>query len=188
MRIGPCAWVVAFALLTGTAARAQQTQPNAAPTQPGQEDSLAAAARRTREQKKTQTKTAAKVYSNEDLPSTGTINVVGSGVAPNSSQPGQPSSQAVASAETVRVSSAALSAAREKLASAQKDLDILQRKYNLDQQMFISNPNHDHDYTGSEALKSEQQQMNQAQDAVLAAQKEVDDLQAKVIAAGNNTH
>ena len=187
MRTGHFAWVVAFGLLAGSAAIAQQAQPNAATVQSGQEDALAAAARRAREQKKTQTKTPAKVYTNDSLPTTGTINVVGSGETA-SNQPGQPSSQAVASAETVRVSSAALSAAREKLASAQKDLDILQRKYNLDQQMFISNPNHDHDYTGTEALKSEQQQMSQAQDAVLAAQKQVDDLQAKVIAAGNNTH
>jgi len=52
-----------------------------------QNDSVAAAARRAQEQKKSQAKSA-KVWDNDTLPATGTVNVVGQEPSTDSTQPG----------------------------------------------------------------------------------------------------
>jgi hypothetical protein len=162
-----------------------------------QQDPVAAAARRTRDQKKDQTKTS-KVYDNDSLPTTpGGINIVGQaapadgtaanapatdqGAAPaqgqaNTSGPAKPVDPAATSAE--------LASAKEHLQSLQKDLDILQRTFTLDQQMFLVKPDHDSDREGAAKLKNEQTQMAAKQQEVADAQMKIDDLQAKLSASG----
>ena len=163
----------------------------------GQTDSLAAAARRARQQKKDKPGT---VFTNDNLPENGSISVVGqpsAANASNSSMATSPSSStttqtaADASAATssatkatspddkkAAATTAALAAAKEKLASVKKDLDILQRKFTLDQQTYISNPNHGSDTAGQDALDAERALINGKQEDVDAAQKEVDRLTA----------
>src|SRR6202035_3546274 len=125
------------------------------------DDSLAAAARRAREQKRLQGKPA-KVWTNDDIPtSSGSVSVVG-GVSSENSAPAADTSannadsgkpQGADSAQAKAVSSvqkkasleADLAAAKESLQTLQNDLDILQRKFALDQQTYMSKPEYSSD-------------------------------------------
>ncbi|HKS80922.1 MAG TPA: hypothetical protein VJR23_05410 [Candidatus Acidoferrales bacterium] len=181
-------------------APAQQSQ-QAQPSQQAQSsqqkpDALAEAARRTREQKKDQSKSA-KVWDNDTIGSaSGTINVVGQAAAPadNTAAPaaadqgataGQANTAAAPAKQQDNVAiTADLNAAKDKLQNLQKDLDLMQRKLALDQQTFLSNPNHDSDAEGASALKNQQDQITSKQQDVADAQKAVDALQAKLATAG----
>jgi hypothetical protein len=161
-------------------------------SQTAQPDPLAAAARRAREAQKNEPK-AAKVYTNDNLPTNATISVVG---VPPSSTPaasnganGQASNSGNAAAEQAAQpesdekraqDEAALASAKAQLESEKKDLDIDQRKYALDDQMWLSSPNHDGDSDGAANLQSEQDAIGAKQDEVTAAQKVVDDLEARL--------
>lgn len=183
-------------------APAQQSQ-QAQQAQPPQQkpDALAEAARHARDQKKDQAK-AAKVWDNDTISSaSGTVNVVGQAAAPadNTAAPATADQGAAAPAGQANAAGAPakpqdnaainadLTAAKEKLQSVQKDLDLLQRKFTLDQQTFLSNPNHDSDPEGVASLKNQQGQISSKQQEVADAQKAVDDLQAKLNAAGGSS-
>lgn len=175
---------------TPAIAQDAQTAP-AAP--PSQSESLGDAARRARAEKKDQPRPA-KVFTNENLPTDGTVNVVGAKSAPDSnasagsaaaSAPApesnaQPAQNSAAADQKKAAESAELAEAKEKLASIKKDLDIDQRKYSLDQQSYLSNPNHQSDSDGSAALKTEEDDISSKQEAVEVQQKIVDDLQSRV--------
>ncbi len=177
------------------AAQQQQEQPPSPPAQQQQQqDPLAEAARRARDQKKDQPK-AAKVWDDDSIPTvTGTISVVGQAApanaanAPTTDQgnagtPGQ-ANGAGAPAGSNAAANPELEMAKEQLQSLQKDLDILQRKFTLDQQMFLSKPEHDADREAAASLKGEQDMIATKQQEVADAQKKVDDLQAKQNASG----
>ena len=132
-----------------------------------QEDSLAAAARRAKdekkEQKKDQTKTP-KVWDNENISSVpGTISVIGKPAAPAEQKQveagAKEGSKPAKTAEEKLAIQADLDAAKKQLDSLKTDLDILQRKYPLDEQMYYSNPDHASDKAGAAALKDEQDQI-----------------------------
>jgi hypothetical protein len=144
-----------------------------------------------KDQKKDQGK-AAKVWDNDNISTTtGVVNVVG--------QPGKASTAAgeqSASApapEKEQTSGAAaadksaiegnLNAAKENLQNLKTALDILQRRYTLDQQSYYGTTNYASDKAGAAALKTEKDQVDAKQQEVAAAQKKVDDLQAKLNAA-----
>jgi hypothetical protein len=161
-----------------------------------QDDSLGAAARRAQDQKKDQPKST-KVWDNDNLPaSPGTVNVVGQTPSPNrqpSNTPaGNTASQVVTQQEepaalTPEAKSAveaALKSAKAQLDSVKADADILQRKYTLDSQTYYGKTNYAEDTNGAAALKSEKDQVDAKTQGVAAAQKIVDDLQAKLKAAG----
>jgi hypothetical protein len=169
-------------------------------TQQAPADPLVEAARHAREQKKEQT-TAPHVWNNDDIPKTNGVNVVGetpaaadaaTGDAANGANPAAAPGGAAnvdangaatdkgAGAESTAALAADLAAAKEQLKSAQTDLDILQRKYALDQQTYLSNPDHDSDTAAASALKDEEDQIAAKKEAVADAQKKVDELQAKM--------
>jgi hypothetical protein len=170
-------------------AQPQQDQTPPQPAQQQQQDPVAAAARRAHDQKKDQAK-AAKVYDNDSLPSVpGAINVVGQPAAADQgtpSVPSQPSNAGAASAADNPAVSRDLSSAKAQLLSLQKDLDILQRTFTLDEQMYLLKPEHGGDTAEAAKLKDEKSQIADKQQEIAEAQKKVDDLQAKLTANGGS--
>ena len=173
---------VALAVAAGPFGLACQAQSSASsPT-----DSLAAAARRARQDKKSQTASTA-VFTNDNLPTAATISVVGTitAAAPASSAPATTATAdktpaKPAASEKATADADALAAAKAKLANAKKDLDLLQRTYNLDQQSYLSNPNHESDASGAGKLQNEKSQIADKQSEVDAAQTEVDLIAARL--------
>ncbi len=140
-----------------------------------QQDALAAAARRAREEKKDQPK-AAKVWDNDNIPSSpGAVSVIGDAnqSAPASSDQGVQGQAAPANAKDKAAKSAAIDADQQQLKSLKTDLDIAQRKLVLDQQMYYGKPDYSSDRAGAAALKDEQGRID-------AKQQEIDDLQKKI--------
>lgn len=157
-----------------------------------QDDSLAAAARRAREQKKDAPKTT-KVWDNENMPSKPDgISVIdesgsGSSNAEQSATPAATTSNAPNAAKdsaTDAREKAALTAelaeAKEHLASLTTDLDILTRKYGLDQQMYYSKTDYASDKDGAAKLKAEEDDMGAKKEEIEAAQKKIDELTSKL--------
>lgn len=168
-----------------------------------QTDALAEAARRAREQKKQEPK-AAKVWDNDNIPTTpGSISILGESgsldqTGANSSAAkqekpsetegaaakGENNAGSGASAQDVEEQKAALTKqlekAKEHLQSVSTDLDILSRKYALDQQMYYGKPDYSSDAEGAAVLKAEEGQIASKKEEVADAQKQVDDLTAKL--------
>ena len=118
-----------------------------------QQQSVAEAARKTREQKKGQPK-AAKVFTNDNVAVVaGGVNVVGSAApaAPaEAAKPGGPEGAPAAAGEKSAKGAEEkgeaywrkrFAEARGKLRVAEKELDILQRELNLTNQQYYSDPN-----------------------------------------------
>ncbi|MGA9885508.1 MAG: hypothetical protein WBQ34_17460 [Candidatus Acidiferrales bacterium] len=174
-----------------------QTQTAQGQSSSGQTDSLAAAARRAREKQKEQPKPA-KVWDNDNIPTSGGVAVIGStsqGSAATSaagpaetSQPGQQKSATSKSAKKTDFQGELKSASAD-LKNLQTQLDFLQRKFALDQQSFYQNPNYSSDTAGAKALQDEQDQIDAKKQDVAASQKIVDDLTAKADAqtSGSNS-
>lgn len=172
--------------------RAQEGSPSAGQNgaQAAQTDSLAAAARQARADRKDQPK-AAKVFTNDNLPTNATISYVGSSAnTPTTNDTGASSNQAanantkagakVGGSGDKSSDEAALAKAKQQLESAKKDLDIDQRKFALDQQDYLSNPNHNSDTETAATLQTEQDGISAKKDEVEAAEKVVDDLKARL--------
>src|SRR6202034_2802044 len=164
-------------------------------TQQPANNSLVDAARRTREQKKEQPK-AVHVWNDDNVPKTVGVSVVGqtpaaesasgpASTAANSTASGQnPAAAAAAPApEDLAAVTAELTSAKDHLKSLQTDLDILQRKNTLDEQMYLSKPEHENDKEGAALLKGEQDQITALQTEIVEAPKKVDELQAKLSAS-----
>jgi hypothetical protein len=184
-------WGLLIVLLTparAAVARQQSTQT---------QDPVAEAARRAREQKQQQAK-ATKVWNNDNIPKNPDgLSVIGQ--ATPESQPTSADSSAnaqkpAASGDEKKTAAPAaaaqksaiesdLAAAKEQLQTLQNDLDILQRKYTLDQQMFYGKPNYAADKAGAASLQDEQDQIDAKQQEMIAAQQKIADLQAKLNAA-----
>jgi hypothetical protein len=177
-------WGLAIFLVYPLTIASAQPQDAAQSAQP--QDSLAAAARRAREQKKDQPKPA-KVWDNDNIPSQqGAISVVGNASAASDEASGQTQAQAAASPKQEAKPDAAAKAAEleadnHQLESLKADLDLLQRKFVLDQQSYYVKPDYSSDREGAAALKEEQDQID-------AKQLQIDDLQKKIDAAtGGNS-
>ncbi|HEX4004413.1 MAG TPA: hypothetical protein VHX36_17295 [Candidatus Acidoferrales bacterium] len=164
--------------------------------QSSQQDSLAAAARRAREEKKDQPKPA-KVWDNDNIPSDpGAVSVVGDsaqGAAAPSDQAAsdqQPPDQQPSADSTTQAppagdkdkaaKAAALDADKKQLGSLKTDLDILQRKFALDQQMYYGKPDYSSDKAGAAALKGEQDQIDAKKQQIDDLQKEMNGMQSQV--------
>jgi chromosome segregation ATPase len=78
-----------------------------------------------------------------------------------------------------------LADAKAKLDSLKGDLDIEQRKYALDEQTYISNPNHEMDKSGAANLQNEKDDIAAKQQEIADLQKKIEDLQAQAAAADN---
>jgi type II secretory pathway pseudopilin PulG len=180
--------ILLLALPGLTAARQSQAQTQSASDQ--QQDSLAAAARRAREAKKDQAKPA-KVWDNETVASTtGAISIVGQPAPPPSNPAlaaGVKSPAGNPPAADKSAIEANLSAAKANLRSLKVDLDLLQRKYALDQQTYYGTPNYSSDTAGATALADEKSQVDSKQQAVADTEKKVADLQAQWDAADKSS-
>ena len=172
MRIANWALILALALPIGVASAQQQ------------EDALAAAARRAQEQKKANPPKPAQVWDNDNIQGgPANINVVGQTAAPAENAENPPAAEQEAAAPLTPEEKAALegkvSSAKDELKSVKADLDILQRKYALDQSTYYGKTDYASDRAGKAALDDEKSQIDATQAEVAAAQKKVDDLQAK---------
>lgn len=187
-------WVAILLLAVPAGIGAQQPSPAKPDQQQSQardqeQDPLAAAARRAREQQKNRPP-ASKVWDNDNLPTApSAVSVVGGNSVAASGESSGNSSGGQGSAESGKAASTAdrkaelqkqLDDAKARLKSAQTDLDIATRTYQLDQQTFYSNPNHDSDTAGATKLKSEQSDADAKKQDVETAQKRVDELTAKL--------
>jgi hypothetical protein len=194
-------WVAVLLLASPPCLAAAQQPAQAQPSQKqsqtqedsrAEQDPLAAAARRAREQKKEQPR-AAKVWDNDNLPKTpGTISVVGEGSASENTEkagaqnaaPAEAAKSAPKNAAAVEEQKAALekelAQAKAHLKSVMTDLDIASRTYRLDQQTFYSNPNYASDTEGAVKLKVEQSGIDAKKQEVDDLQKNVDNLTAKL--------
>jgi hypothetical protein len=187
MRIVKCGLMILLAL-PGELVLAQQPTP-----QKTQTDSLAAAARRARAQQKEKPK-AVVVWNDDNIASaeSATISVVGPAAASGqeSNQPANGKQTAVkpvvAAAHNPSLESD-LNAAKEELKNLQTDLDLLQRKNQLDAAMYYGKPDYTSDTDGASQIKDEQDQIAAKQQAVDDQQKKVDDLQAQLDAQNRST-
>lgn len=191
MRIACSGLLVLLALPVGMASAQQQPQQ--------QTDSIADAARRSRELKKEQAKPA-KVWDNDTLPTKpGGVNVVGQSAPSNDASRTPPAAKAQVaggapeagaakssekSAKDVKALQASIAAAKEQLQSVKTELDILQRKYSLDSQMYYSKPNYATDTDGAAKLADEKSQIDAKQQEVDAAQKKVNQLEEELKNSG----
>jgi hypothetical protein len=167
-----------------------QNQPQSTSQKSDQQDPLAAAARRAREQQKNQPR-ATKVWDNDNLPAAPeAVSVVGTAPAgsgdqsastrPAAAQQSKSSESGASAADRKADLEKQLKAAKAHLKSAQTDLDIATRTYQLDQQTYYSNPNYLLDTAGAAKLKREQSDVNSKKQEVEGAQKQVDDLNSKL--------
>jgi len=182
MRLAKIGLVILLISPFATAARPRQDSPS------GQQESLADAARRSQARKKNQTQ-AGKVWDNDNIPTTNdNISVVGQtspsegGPAPSAAPESTQKTGGPLTAEQKTAIQADLNAAKAELATLKADLDIAQRKYALDEQTYLSNPNYT-DKTGAKELAGEKEQIAAKQQQISDAQKRVDDLQAQAEAA-----
>jgi hypothetical protein len=180
-------WAIAILLVAPVGSLAAQSQQDqSAPSASQQQESLADAARRIREQKKEHPKPT-KVWDNSNLPSDSGISVVGK----EGDGTGAPQSQTNAnnSAAPAKGDRAAIQAhydeAKKELESLKTDLDLAQRKYILDDQMFRSEPNFNSDKEGAAGIKDEKDQVDAKHEAVTDAQKKLDNLQAQLDSLGS---
>ena len=181
MRRSALTIVILSLALAGSAAAQQSVS---------QEDSLAAAARHAREQKKDQPKPV-RVWDNDNIPKNADDITILNGPQ---SDAAQSDSSASASGDNKQAASTAkdpsadkkakleadLAAAKEDLQTLQNDLDILKRKFALDQQTYYGRPNYSTDKDGAAALSDEQSQIDAKQLEMGAAQQKIADLQSQL--------
>jgi len=173
----------------------QQTSDQQQPT------SIAEAARRTREQKKSQPQ-ATHSWDNDNIPTNpNELSVVGSPAAPppdenapsaradnaagapagaQNAGAAPPSGDAAKEANDQAAVRSELDSAKDHLKILMTNLDILSRQYTLDQQQYYSKPNYSSDRDGQERLNKEQSDVEAKRQEVAEAQKKVDELQAKL--------
>jgi hypothetical protein len=131
--------------------------------------SVADAARRAREQKKTAAKQPAPVITDDTLKPAPTQSPE---AAP--APAGQPAPAANAGDTDQKAKdSAELATLKQQIADAQKDLDLLQRELGLQQDTYFSNPGHSHDLAGKAKLDAMLEQITGKQQAVDALKRQL---------------
>lgn len=188
-------WGLGILLVMPVGIAAGQAQPPAQDAQtpapaPAASDSLAAAAKAAREAKKDQAKPA-RVWNDDTIPkSNDAISVVGqtpgddsanasagTGDAANAAASG--SAGAGGDAAAVRGAlEASIQNAKEKLATIKVDLDLLQRTYTLDSQMYYIKPDYASDTAGAAKLQDEQDRIAAKQQEMDEEQKMIDQMEA----------
>jgi hypothetical protein len=182
-------WGLGILLVMPMGIAAGQAQPASQDAQapaPAPTDSLAAAAKQAREAKKDQPKPT-RVWNDDTIPkSNAAISVVGQTPGDNDAAAGD--AAAAPSAANVSAGASgggaagggsraalesAIANAKDKLATIKVDLDLAQRTYTLDSQMYYIKPDYASDTDGAAKLKDEQ-------DQIAAKQQEMDDLQKKI--------
>jgi hypothetical protein len=177
--------VVPVGIAVGQAQSPSQDAQATAPTDP-----LAAAARQAREAKKDQPKPA-RVWDDDSVPkSDAAISVVGKTPDNSEGAAAPPANAANGSAGAGGGVAAgvgnraalerSIANAKDKLATIKVDLDLLQRTYTLDSQMYYIKPDYASDADGAAKLKDEQDQIAAKQQEMDEEQKKIDDLNAEL--------
>jgi hypothetical protein len=117
--------LAALVVLGGSAVHAQSSQSGAAPAESVPQDSLAAAARKAKEQKKTAPKAVA-TFTNDNLPTDATISTVGS--TPAASDKGTEAGSATSQSKDEKYWRAKFAKLNAKLQQDQADLSVSQRE------------------------------------------------------------
>jgi hypothetical protein len=188
MRIAP--WAFTVFLITPLIAPL-----GIASAMPQQDDSVAAAARRAQEKKAQQGDASkpAKVWDNDNLPDKpGAVSVVGqdqpatnSSAAPGDNAANPPVDEKTATANK-SASDGELTSAKARLADLKADLDVMQRKYAMDQSTYYGKTNYAADRDGAAALASEKAAIDDKADEVATAEKQLAELQSKADAASTD--
>jgi hypothetical protein len=177
-------------IAAGQAQPAAQDAQAPAPT-PAATDPLAAAAKAAREAKKDQTKPA-RVWNDDTIPkSNAAISVVGRTPADDADNAAAATGDAAngsagagggatAGAGNRAALETSIRNAKEKLATIKVDLDLLQRTYTLDSQMYYGKPDFASDAEGATKLKDEQDQIAAKQQEMDEQQKKIDDMEAEL--------
>ena len=179
-------FLIACVLLNGLSGAAL------AQSQDGSSPSVAEAARRARERKKTAAKPV-RTLTNDDLPA---APVSGANAAEAQVNPAKAEDNAAATrdanqAQTAPVNdektgeknaenAAALEHAKKELAQAEHELDVTQRKAALDSDAYYSKPDFANDKDGKANLDAEAQQISDKKQAVETLKARVAELQALV--------
>ncbi|MGC2332463.1 MAG: hypothetical protein WA581_13495 [Candidatus Acidiferrales bacterium] len=170
-----CAAVLVFAASSVIRAQTQQqdqtssqaSQTTTAPAAAPQQDPLAEAARKAREQKKDAPK-AAKVFTNDNLPTQSAVSTVGSSPADTSQETGDTSTSAPAAASDEKTWRDKFAELHHTLDQDQAELDVLQREVGVGMVQ----------YYGGDPQKATQDQESQ-QPLGAAYEKKVSDIDAK---------
>ncbi len=191
-------WGLGILLVMPMGIAAGQAQPPAQDAQaPAPTDSLAAAAKAAREAKKDQPKPA-RVWNDDTIPkSKDSISVVGKTPADDSANAAAGTGDAADAAANGTAGGSAGAAggaavvgdvrgalenaiqnAKEKLATIKVDLDLLQRTYTLDAQMYYIKPDYASDTAGAAKLQDEQDRIAAKQHEMDEQQKLIDDMEA----------
>ncbi len=150
-----------------------------------QQDSVADAARRAREQKKNAAKPA-KVVTDDDMPKSKSTDAGVNVGAPPQSDAQPPNQAAVSKTEAAdktaesgddknKVEDPEIKAMKEQIAQVSKTLDLQQRELALDRDAYYSKPDFSNDTAGKAKLDAEQSQISKTQD-------ELDGLKTKLAA------
>lgn len=137
----------------------------AATAQSEDTQSVAAAARRAREQKKTAVKPA-RVFTDEDIkPAAPAASAPVPAAADTSNPPAAPANAAVPAAPGPKDEKAAKELAEVKalIKEIQSDIDLLQRQQSLEQDSYFSNPDYVHDTAGKAKRDALKQQVSDKQ-------------------------
>jgi hypothetical protein len=184
-----------FLLLPAGAAFAQSAAAPAPPAQsPSSSDTLAAAAKRAREDKPDQAKTA-RVWDNDNIPKAGhAISVIGQkdeaaadgtvDAAAGAPANGPAAAGASGAPENAGKGGghlhAQVDAAKEKLASLRTDLELMQRTLVLDSQQYYGKPDYSNDSEGARKLQDEQAQIAAKQQSIEDVEKQIADLESRL--------
>jgi hypothetical protein len=182
MRLALPAVLSAVLIPPATLAQSQDTQ------------SVAEAARRAREQKKTSPKPA-RVITEDDVKPAAPDAAPASGFPAPIPAPGvadnPPAAQAPAGGSAAEGSkdekdqkdSKEVAQLKEQLKQAQSDLDLMQRELALAQDTYFSNPDYAHDTAGKAKLDAQKQQMGDKQEEVARLKAHLLELQPQSTAA-----
>jgi hypothetical protein len=186
-------WGLGILLVMPMGIAVGQAQPPSQDAQaPAPTDALAAAAKQAREAKKDQPKPA-RVWDDDTVPkSNAAISVVGKTPADDGdAAPGDAAAAPAAANGSAGGGAAAggggraalesaIANAKDKLATIKVDLDLLQRTYTLDSQMYYIKPDYASDADGAAKLKDEQDQIAAKQQEMDDEQKKIDDLNSEL--------
>ncbi len=192
-------WSLGILLVLPVGIAAAQAQPapqdaQASAPAPAPADSLAAAAKAARDAKKDQAKSA-RVWDDDSVPKAkDEISVVGQ--APAADDSGNPAAAGDAANTTGAADGSAdskaarkndrsgletsIANAKYKLGTIKVDLDLSQRTYTLDSQMYYIKPDYKSDTAGAAKLQDEQDHIAAKQQEMDEEQKKIDDLEAEL--------
>jgi hypothetical protein len=180
-------FLIACVFLTGLSGAAlAQSQDDSAP-------SVAEAARRAREQKKTAAKPV-RTLTNDDLPAAPVSGANAAEAQVNPAKAGDNAAAATSDANQAQAApvndektkeknaenAAALEHAKKELAQAEHELDVTQRKAALDSDAYYAKPDFANDKDGKANLDAEAQQISDKKQAVETLKARVAELQALV--------